>query len=444
VVDSGVDVTHPEFSGTVSNGKPKVYQQFDFANMVANMNNLGGDHGTCCASAATAQANNGSTVTGVHEGVAGVAGNCRLIAIRRGGAESRYAEMYLWAAGFDASSSTVGFPAQITPAADIITNSFGASVGSPISGLMSMTFDRLTDDGRDGRGVLLYFSAGNIDDDLDLTFQRPWGMYDRCFCVSASTLANDGATETKASYSSYGSTVDFCAPSNDRGVHDPPTAYGAHTATILAAPAGDALPGHPDRLTNLTAAAAANAGTVTVGTVAGLAAGQAMLIGTPGAASTEGRRITAVNAATNQVSVTPALKHAHPVGTAVAAGPRSHRSNFGGTSYATPVCAGTGALLLSAKPQVRWNQVRDILRNTAIKIDPKNTQTSIHPDLAAGRWRDGGGRISTDPGYTGPAVSGFYGFGRIDAAAAVRLARRTDVDVDHVRGESAGAVGGVR
>ena len=31
VVDNGVEVTHPDFSGTVSNGQSKVYQQFDFA-----------------------------------------------------------------------------------------------------------------------------------------------------------------------------------------------------------------------------------------------------------------------------------------------------------------------------------------------------------------------------------------------------------------------------
>lgn len=442
VVDKGVDVTHPDFSGTVSNGEAKVYRQFDFANMQPNMNGLLNDHGTRCASAATAQADHGSTVAGVSEGVAGVAGNCRLIAIRMWiplpvKRESEYAEMYLWAAGFDANSSTDGFPAPITPGADVISNSFGSSVNQPISGLMTATFDHLTDHGRHGKGVLLFFSAGNQDRDLDETFERPWGMYDRCFCVSASTLADDGVTERKAGYSSYGSTVDFCAPSSSGGsFHNPPTAYGALTATtVMREPSqpAHALPGRPDHQTRLTTEAAAGAGTVTLDTVAGLAAGQAILIGVPGAAGSEGREIIAVDPAASQVRLTPALSNAHEIGTAVAAGPFSHVSNFGGTSYATPVCAGTGALMLSANPQLRWHQVRDILRDTAVKIDPDNTHTASHPDLETGRWRDATGRVSTDPGYTGPHVSAFYGFGRIDAAAAVRLAQRTDVDVVQVQ-----------
>jgi hypothetical protein len=72
-----------------------------------------------------------------------------------------------------------------------------------------------------------------------------------------------------------------------------------------------ALPGHPDHRTRLTTAAAAGAGTVTVDTVAGLAAGQAILIGTPSAAGTEGRMITAVDQAANQVSFPLALNNAH-------------------------------------------------------------------------------------------------------------------------------------
>jgi hypothetical protein len=86
------------------------------------------------------------------------------------------------------------------------------------------------------------------------------------------------------------------------------------------------------------------------------------------------------------------------------------------------VFAGVCALVLSANPLLTWREIREVLRSTAVKVDPDNSQTSTHPDLAAGRWRDKAGRISTDPAYTGPLVSGFYGFGRIDAAAAVRRA----------------------
>lgn len=418
VVDSGIDDTHPELSGTVSNGNAKQVALFDFVNMVANMNNLDGDHGTACASAATANINNASVVAGINEGIAGIAGNCRLIGIRRGGTEARYADMYLWAAGFNVT--TAGFPAQLTRGADVITNSFGFSVNNPISGLMSDTFDRLTDDGRGGRGVLLFFSAGNDNVDLDTTFRRPWSMYERCFGVAASTLANDGVTEVKAGYSNFGSTVDWCAPSDDDqnfggDVHNPPGVFGAHSATIEDDPAGDAIPGHPAQQTTLAVAVAPGATLLTLTSTAGFTVGQAILAGVQGTGVASGRRITAVNAGANQITLNEGLSDALPIGAPVVAGPRSYRTNFGGTSYATPVSAGTGALMLSANPELHWDEVRDIIRRTAVKIDPNNTN-------AVGRWRDINNRISTDPAYLGPNFSEFYGFGRLNTSAAVQAA----------------------
>jgi subtilisin family serine protease len=421
VVDNGIDVTHPELSGNVSSGNPKQVALFDFANMVGNMSNLSTtaaqrDHGTACASAAVANTNNASVVAGTSEGIAGVAGNCRLIGILRGGTEARYAEMYLWAAGFDPGSTTAGFPAQLARGADVITNSFGFSVDNPISGLMSDTFDRLTDDGRNGRGVLLFFSAGNDNVDLDTTFRRPWSMYGRCFGVAASTLANDGVTEIKAAYSNFGTTVDWCAPSNDNeGRHNPPGVFGAHSATIQNAPNGDAVCGHPAQQTTLAAAAAAGATVLTLASAAGFAVGQAVLAGPAGGGAASGRQVTAVNAGANQITLDAGLGDALAVGAPVVAGPRSYRTDFGGTSYATPISAGTGALMLSANPQLHWDEVRDLIRMTAIKIDPGNTN-------AVGRWRDVNGLISTDAGYAGPNFSEFYGFGRLNTAAAVEAA----------------------
>ncbi|MEM7043625.1 MAG: S8 family serine peptidase [Pseudomonadota bacterium] len=89
--------------------------------------------------------------------------------------------------------------------------------------------------------------------------------------------------------------------------------------------------------------------------------------------------------------------------------------NFSGTSAAAPTVAAAAALVLSANPVLRREEVRDILRDTAVKIDPNNTN-------ATGRWRDVNGQISTSPAYLGPDFSQFYGFGRLDVAAAVELA----------------------
>jgi hypothetical protein len=79
--------------------------------------------------------------------------------------------------------------------------------------------------------------------------------------------------------------------------------------------------------------------------------------------------------------------------------------------------AGTGALLLSANPKLTWTDVRDILRSTAVPIDKKNRS-------AWGIWRDPDGAAFGAPDYAGPYYSRWYGFGRIDAAAATELALR--------------------
>jgi subtilisin family serine protease len=425
VVDSGVDAQHPEFNGTLSNGSNKIYQLFDFVQMVANNNILPSDHGTCCASAVTAATNNLSAVAGVNEGVSGVAGNCRLIGVRRpvGVAEDRYAEIYLWLAGFDQENMPENFPPLLSPAADIITNSFGYSVGQPASQLMRDTFDTLTDDGRGGNGVLLFFSAGNINQRLDDTDHRPWGMYERCLSVAASTLANDGVSEIKSEYSSFGTDIEFCAPSNSwrnfpnapLDAHNPPAGYGAFTATTMNnnSPNNHPTVGRPTVQATLNNPANAGATILTVNTTAGFAVNQSILVGVPGNAGTEGHRITNVNAGTGQLTINRPLFNNHVAGELVHGSQADYRSNFGGTSYATPVAAGIAALILTLAPSLNWTRVRDIMRETAVKIDPDNTDPN-------GQWQDEEGRTANDPNYAGPHFSEFYGYGRLDAEAALQ------------------------
>ena len=67
-----------------------------------------------------------------------------------------------------------------------------------------------------------------------------------------------------------------------------------------------------------------------------------------------------------------------------------------GTSFAAPLAAGVGALVLSACPGLSWQQVRQIMRQTCQKIGA---------------------------GYNGSGHADDYGYGRISAAAAVQAAR---------------------
>ena len=174
--------------------------------------------------------------------------------------------------------------------------------------------------------------------------------------------------------------------------------------------------GRPTAQTTLSAGAAAGANQITVAATAGLANGQALMIGAPGGGVTEAHIITAINAGTNQITLNRNLFNNQPNGAPVSATAPDYRSNFGGTSHATPICAGAAALMLSANPQLTWTQVRDLLRNTAVKINPGENN-------ANGRWQDVNGNPSNSPAYDGtPFFSEFYGYGRIDAATAVREA----------------------
>lgn len=74
-----------------------------------------------------------------------------------------------------------------------------------------------------------------------------------------------------------------------------------------------------------------------------------------------------------------------------------YTSGFGGTSSATPLAAGICALMLTANPDLRVSDVRNILRLTVDKIGPAGT-------------------------YDSQGHSDFYGFGRINALRAVQMA----------------------
>jgi subtilisin family serine protease len=73
-------------------------------------------------------------------------------------------------------------------------------------------------------------------------------------------------------------------------------------------------------------------------------------------------------------------------------------NSFGGTSSATPGAAGVAALVLSKNPNLRADQVRDILKRCCDRID------------------------KTGGAYDSKGHSKKYGFGRLNAKRAVDLA----------------------
>ena len=79
-----------------------------------------------------------------------------------------------------------------------------------------------------------------------------------------------------------------------------------------------------------------------------------------------------------------------------------------GTSFATPIVSGVVALMLEANPNLGYRDVQDILAYSAHKVNDSTTawQTNL-----AKNWNGGGLHYSRD-----------YGFGEVDARAAVRLA----------------------
>ena len=87
-------------------------------------------------------------------------------------------------------------------------------------------------------------------------------------------------------------------------------------------------------------------------------------------------------------------------------GSETHSSQ--GTSFAAPVVSGIVALMLEANPGLGYRDVQEILALSARQVNDPGTKWQYN---GSGRWNGGGMHVSHD-----------YGYGQVDARAAVRLA----------------------
>jgi subtilisin family serine protease len=362
----GVTPNHPDLTANLTDGTSKLVSSMNFSgpSVVAQaVAGLGGDHGTQCAASATAAFNE-------NRGLPGVAPNCHLIGARIAGSAVKTVEMadiYKWVAGFWSGSKKPGFPSALPArAADVISSSWGANVRLGLSNTICDCFDFLTTYGRGGKGCVLCFSIGNsgylnFTDSVSPKY-RPWATYEKTLGVGASINVNPTNPLTSSQH----------ADPNGK-MKNIPTAVDTRA---LYSPYGEAALRKPDLVApSHTAFANFNKVDEPVDPI-----------------------LSAVRVGTGTVDGCP--------------GPTVCKDyddkSFGGTSHATPTVAGAVALILSARPDLNWLQVRDILQRSCVRIDAAQAD-------AIGQWQDLDGDMQND-------YSRWYGAGRLNVEAAVTLA----------------------
>jgi subtilisin family serine protease len=342
----GVAPDHPDLTANLTGGLVKMVTDFDFSSMAAQtVAALDGDHGTQCAGTATAAFDD-------NRGTAGVAPNCRLIGAELPSPSTgvEMADAFLWAAGIDNGSTTPGFPALPAQRADVISNSWGVS-NAALSVALQNAFDRLTDEGRGGRGCVVTFSTGNLGY-VQFSNVRRFAAYERNVAVGASINANPTSPVNSAQADPNGNTNNLLAVVDTRAFYNP---FGPEMDIVAPSHTCYALAG----------------GALVDPTTTTVRVGNGAIDGCPG-----------------------------PVNC------MDYDATFGGTSHASPTIAGTAALVLSVFPVLGWDEAREILRRTAVRIDAAQAN-------AIGQYVDNDGDGIAE-------FSQWYGYGRVDVAEAVR------------------------
>jgi len=193
VIDDGTDMTHGEFAGSWKIVSPRDVTRGTNDPTPGN----GDNHGTACAGVACA---NGS------HGAAGVAPKAKLMPIRlaSGLGSQAEADAFYWAA---------------QNGADVISCSWGPRDGEwwnsadpthsqnvPLPDSTRLAIDYATTQGRNGKGCVITWAAGNGNESADLDGYASYGP------VIAVAACNDQGQ--KSAYSDYGDAVWCCFPSN--------------------------------------------------------------------------------------------------------------------------------------------------------------------------------------------------------------------------------------
>lgn len=250
-LDRGVQLDHPDVGADLTDGSGQIARCFDFSSMrECNAPDYAPEtgHGMGVYGIIAAHTDNGVAI-------AGIAPNTHQIGLLRPNLTSeRYPDVLLWAAGFTTGNDHPDWPDEpLEPGAAIISCSHGSN-NLPLSGIMDDTLRTLAAEGRDGRGTLTIYSAGNGDEDIDGV--RTWAAHPETMAIANSQLPDADGVEQKVGSSNRGSEIDVCAQGQGAPSLDPNGGEQTFGGTSAAAPtvaaaAALVLSRHP----NLTAGA---------------------------------------------------------------------------------------------------------------------------------------------------------------------------------------------
>jgi subtilisin family serine protease len=378
VVDSGLEIAHEDLAGNIDAGN-----SINFLNNgtdptpSSGSGNSVGDHGTSVAGIIASEAFNG-------KGGRGVAFKARL----RG---------YNWAVSSSETNFARSFGGDTLSADnDVFNGSFGGDsnyVGARYDLLPSYNQARTevlngTNALRGGKGATVVFSSGNDFED----------NYAPAFLIDGSR--NSGNCENAVR---FGVTCGLPASSSFKQSIVP---------IIVGSLAADGRKAsYSNTASSIWIAAPGGEGTG-VGNGA-----EASIAGSGGPSNAYKPTITTTNLA-GCAKYSLRWNALDNLGANPLAARCQYTATMTGTSSAAPMVAGVVALMLEANPNLTYRDVAHILAVTARKVDP--TFAGVNATLVGARRTLEAGWVTNAAGYS---FSNRYGFGAVDAGAAVAMAR---------------------
>ncbi len=214
IIDDGVDLDHVAFENQVSEHFDAVDESNDPRPPTAHHKDY--RHGTACAGLAVGAAN-------AAVGTSGVAPRCRLMAIRllddvvpqivgqkldQALNHEEQAVLYRGLATVQPYREARAIHWAAEHGAWVISNSWGPPDGRhtwyPMFDLVRLAVDYAADQGRDGKGCIICWAAGNGNESVSLD---GYASYPKVLAVAACTTGDH-----RAPYSDYGTEIRVCAP----------------------------------------------------------------------------------------------------------------------------------------------------------------------------------------------------------------------------------------